>query len=160
MASSADEQRDFARDAASGNALEIQTGQFVAAHAQDSQIKQFAQTLVQDHTKAQQQLKQAAQQMGVTLNDELNPVHRAMLQELQQKQGKDLERAFVFGAVGDHAKDVLEYSWASQTLQDAQLKQYAAQNIQTLQKHSQTAEDLARSVIGVRMSPTASIQRP
>jgi len=106
-AGSSDNQREFAREAASGNALEIQTGQFVASHAQDAQIKQFAQTLVQDHQKAQQQLKQAAQQMGVTLNDDLNPVHRAMLQELQQKQGKDLERAFVFSAVGDHAKDIL-----------------------------------------------------
>jgi len=45
-------------------------------------------------------------------------------------------------------------------VQDAQLKQYASQNIAALQKHSQTAEDLARTVIGVRTSPTASILQP
>jgi len=157
--SPAEEQRDFVREAASGNTMEIQAGQFVAEHTQNPQVKQFAQTLVQDHQKAQQQLKQAAQQASVQITaDEITPVHKAMIQELQQKNGKDLDRAFIFGAVGDHRKDILAYSYASQNLQNAQLKQYATQNLAVLQKHYQEAEDLARTVTGVRESPAASIQ--
>jgi len=138
--------------------MEIQTGQFVAEHTQNPQVKQFAQTLVQDHQKAQQQLKQSAQQASVQITDELNPVHKAMVQELQQKSGKELDRAFIFSAVADHRKDILEYSYASQNLQNAQLKQYATQSLPVLQKHYQSAEDLARTVAGVRESPAASIR--
>jgi len=154
--SPADQQQDFVKDAASGNAMEVQVGQFIEGHTENPQVKQFAQTLVQDHQDAQQKLKQAAQQAGVPITEELSPVHKAMLQELQKKSGKDLDRAFVFSAVADHHKDILEYTYASQNLQNAQLKQYASQCIPVLQKHSQTAEELARSVAGVRDVPTAS----
>lgn len=150
------EQQEFVKDAASGNNMEVQTGQFVSEHSQDPQVKQAAQMLIQDHTQAQQQLKQAAQQAGVPFDDQLNPVHKAMLQELQSKSGKELDRAFAFSAIADHHKDILEYTYASQSLQNAQLKQYATQSLPVLKRHLTMAAALAQSVANVRDTNTAS----
>src|SRR5437764_1356351 len=61
---------EFVREAASGNQMEIQVGQYVSEHAQDPQVKQFAQMLVQDHQASQQKLKAAAQQGGMQVNDQ------------------------------------------------------------------------------------------
>ncbi|MGN6369712.1 MAG: DUF4142 domain-containing protein [Phycisphaerae bacterium] len=150
------EDKEFVRDSGSGNKMEIEVGQYIAEHTQNPQVKQYAQTLVQDHQQSQEQLKQAASQAGVSFSDQLTPEHKAMLKELKQKSGDDLNRDFVFSAIADHHKDILEFTYASQHLQNQQLKQYAQQTIPTLQKHLQLANTLSQSITGVQDNSTAS----
>jgi putative membrane protein len=135
--------QDFVKHAISGNLLEVQLGQLVSQKAQDPQIKQFAQRLVEDHRKANEQLKQVAQQMNVQVSDQLLPVHQAKLDHFQQKQGKPLEIGFIFDQVGMHAKDVLEYQYVAQNAQNPQLKQLAAQALPHLREHLQMAQRIA-----------------
>ena len=137
------EQQEFVKEAASGNQMEIQEGQLAEQRAQDPQVKQLAQRLVEDHQKAQQQLQQVAQQLGVTISEQLMPVHQAMLQSIQRKQGRDFERCFSFGQVADHTKDILEYQYAAEHAQNQQLKQYAQQQIPTLREHLHMARQAA-----------------
>lgn len=143
------QEKEFVHDSASGNKMEVELGQFVAGHTQNAQAKQFAETLVQDHQKSQEQLKQAAQQAGVAFNDDLTPVHQAMLQEIEKKSGKDLDRDFAFSAIADHHKDILEFTYASKTLSNPALKQYAQQTLPVLQKHLNMADQLAQIVANV-----------
>jgi hypothetical protein len=70
-----------------------------------------------------------------------------MLQEMQKKDGQALERAFAFDQVGDHHKDLLKYQWQAEHAQDAQLKQYAQQQIPTLREHLQLAEQCAQQFV-------------
>ena len=111
-------EQDWIKHAMSGNQFEIQVGQLVSQKAQDPQVKQFAQRLVQDHQKAADQLRQVAQQMNVQASDDLMPAHQAKLQEFQQKDAKQLELAFIFDQVGHHTKDVLEYQFVAQNAQN------------------------------------------
>jgi putative membrane protein len=138
------EQENFVKDSASDNQFEIQAGKFVEQHAQNPQVKEFAQKLQQDHQQAQEQLKQAAQGAGVTISDQLMPVQQAKLEELQKKQGESLERAFVFDQIGDHQKDILCNEYAAQHAQNQQIKQFAQQQVPALREHlhmaMQTAE--------------------
>jgi len=127
------------RHAASDNQFEIQVGQMVQERAQNPQVKQLAQRLVQDHQRAQQQLQQVAQQANVTISDQLMPVQQAMLQEMQQKQGQELERAFTFHQVGGHEKDILMAQWAASHEQNQQFQQYARQQIPVLEEHLKMA---------------------
>lgn len=140
------EQR-FIQMASSDNNYEIQLGQLVQQRAQEQSVKELAQRLVQDHQKAEEQLRQCAQQIGVTLSDQLNPVHQAMLREMQQKQGPELERAFTFDQVGDHHKDVLKFQWVAEHAQDPQVKQYAQQQVPVLREHLQMAERCAEQFV-------------
>jgi predicted outer membrane protein len=54
-----------------GNQEEIQLGQFAQQRAQNPQVKQFAQTMVEEHGRAVQQLQQAMPEVA-SLNLELN----------------------------------------------------------------------------------------
>jgi len=140
--------QEFVRHAMMDNQFEIQAGQLAEQRAEDQNIKQFAQMLVKDHQQAQQQLQQAAQgiQQGsqASQEKELGPVHQAMLQELQKKQGRQFDRAFLYGNVAGHTKDVLMFRDAAQELQNPQLKQYAQQTLPTLRKHLEEAQRLAQ----------------
>ena len=136
-------EQDWIKHAMSGNQFEIQLGQLVSQKAQDPQVKQFAQRLVQDHQKAADQLRQVAQQMNVQASDDLMPAHQAKLQEFQQKDAKQLELAFIFDQVGHHTKDVLEYQFVAQNAQSPQLKQFAQQAVPHLRQHLQAAISIA-----------------
>jgi putative membrane protein len=58
-----------------------------------SQVRQFAQKMVQDHTGAGDRLKEAAQ--GQTVPTDLDQQHAQMLQQLQGASGPDFDRRYV-----------------------------------------------------------------
>ena len=58
--------RQFVSAAASGGIAEVQTAQLAEQQSSKSQVKSFAQKMIDDHTKANQQLASLASQMGVT----------------------------------------------------------------------------------------------
>lgn len=133
----------FAREAAADNLFEIQAGQNVEQKAQNQQVKQLAQRLVQDHQRAQQQLEQAAQQDKIQLPTSLEDWQQAKLQHMEKHQGQQAEMNFAFGQVGDHTADILKYRYEAEHGQNAQLKQYAQQQIPILEEHLQLARQAA-----------------
>jgi len=135
------------REAASDNQFEIQAGQFVAEKAQNPQVKQLAQKLVQDHQRAQQQLQQIGGRENATAQGQLMPVQQAKLEALRQKQGEELETSFVFDSVGDHEKDVLKAQWQAQHEKNPQLQQYAQQQIPVLEEHLRMARMAAEQFV-------------
>jgi putative membrane protein len=141
------EEQHFIQEVASDNMFEQRLGQMVEQKAQDPQIKKLAQKLAQDHQKAEQQLQPIAQQMGITLSQELNPVHQAMLQEMQKKQGQQLERAFAFHTVGEHQTDILMFQYVAQHAPDQQVKQYAQEQIPTLREHMMLAQQCSEQFV-------------
>lgn len=64
----------FVRDAARGGQMEVHMGKLGVQKAQNEQVKQFAQKLIDDHTKANQELKQIASSKGITLPDSADEV--------------------------------------------------------------------------------------
>jgi putative membrane protein len=133
----------FAREVAQANLFEIQAAQLAEQRVQSQDVKQFAQTIVQDHQQANQKLQQIAQSKGIDLPKDLDEVHQAKLQKMQKLQGKHFEKHFVYGMVAGHVMAVLEFRDASQELQDKDLKQFATQTLPKLQHHLQMAERLA-----------------
>jgi putative membrane protein len=130
---------------ADANNFEIQAGQLAQQKAQSDEIKQFAKMMVDDHTQAQQQLQQIAQQKGWQFSQQLMPVHRAMLEELNKLDGQEFEKAYLYGQVAGHTKVALGLRDAKTELQDAELRQYAATIFPKVQQHLQHAQRLANA---------------
>ena len=64
--------RQFIKKAAQGGLAEVQLGQLATEKADSPDVKQFGQKMVDDHGKANDQLKQVASNKGVTIPDKLN----------------------------------------------------------------------------------------
>ena len=134
----------FVEFASTNDQFEIQAAKLAERQAQDDQIKQMARQVAQDHQEASQQLQRAAQQAGVQVSQQLKPYQQAMLQELQQMQGEDFDKAWLYGQVAGHTKAVLKFRDAAQELQNPQLKQFAQQTLPKLQQHLQHAQQMAQ----------------
>jgi len=134
----------FVECAATMDQFEIQAAKLAERQASDDQIKQFARMITQDHEQSSQKLQQAAQQAGIQVSQQLKPAQQAMLQELQQMQGQEFDRAWLYGNVAGHTVAVLKFRDAAREGQNEQIKQFAQQTLPTLQKHLQHAQELAQ----------------
>ena len=137
--------RSFIEDAAKGGMMEVQAGQVAQSKATDPAVKDFASTLVQDHTKANDELKQIAESKGVQLPTKLDWTQGHELKKLKGEKSKDFDREFAQHEVKDHQKDVKKFEKASRDLKDPDLKAWAEKTLPDLKKHLQMAQQLPQA---------------
>jgi putative membrane protein len=68
----------FINDAAEGGLMEVRMGEIGKQKGQSADVKQFAERLIADHTKANNELKDLASKKGVMLPAELPDKHQKM----------------------------------------------------------------------------------
>jgi putative membrane protein len=139
---------DFINNAAKGNRAEVQLGKMVAAKTKDPSVKQFAEMMVKDHTDALNKLQQLAQSKNITLPDGIPDDAQDLQAKISKDTGKQLDKDYMNGMVQDHQKDVQEFQQAANTLQDPDIKNWAATTLPTLQKHLDKAQQIDSKVNG------------
>jgi putative membrane protein len=134
------------------NQGEVQMGQMGAQMAQDPQVKQFAQQMVDDHSKNDQQLTSMAQTMGIQLTgkdfqDKQKEAQKDM-QKVQGKTGAEFDKAYMDQMVKDHEKDVKEVGKLAKKAHDAKQTELASMLDQThskMQSHLDMAKQIQKS---------------
>ena len=127
----------FAMEAAEGGMMEVQLGKLASTRATSSAVKQHAKMMVEDHSKANAELKQLAASKNITLPDSLSGEKQNDIKDLSEKKGADFDKAYTDFMVDDHKKDVDKFKEASEKCNDADLKAWAAAKLPTLQSHLQ-----------------------
>ena len=133
MLSSAD--TAFAMKAAQGGMAEVQMGKLAADKASNPDVKAYGQQMVDDHTKANDQLKAVAQQENMTLPSDLNPKDQMMYDRLSKMSGSAFDKAYVKNMVRDHEMDVKDFQKESNTGKDDKIKGFASETLPVLQGH-------------------------
>lgn len=137
---------DFMTKAASGGMLEVELGRLVAQRGATSEGKQFGQQMVDDHTKANEELKALAAQMNITLPTTLGEDHREVLDDVTDEKGVDMDKKYLQEMVKDHEEDVKEYTEASVRATDPDIKAFAAKNVPVLKEHLSMAQRMQAAV--------------
>jgi putative membrane protein len=136
----------FIKKAAEGGLAEVQLGQLAAQKAESQQVKQFGQRMVDDHTKANDQLKQVASEKGVNIPEKLDAKDAATKARLEKLSGAEFDRAYMADMVRDHTKDVREFENEANTAKDPAVKNFASQTLPTLKDHLKEAKSVASQV--------------
>jgi putative membrane protein len=132
----------FVKKAAQGGMAEVELGQLATQKAQSEDVKKFGQRMVDDHSKANDQLKTLASEKGVTLPTDLDAKDKALKNRLSKLSGDQFDRAYMQSMVQDHKKDVAEFQKESRSAKDSDVKNWASQTLPTLQSHLQQAEQV------------------
>ena len=151
--------RKFMEKAAEGGMAEVQMGKLATQKAESDQVKQFGQRMVDDHTKADQQLKQLASTKGVTLPADLDKSSQREYDKLSKLSGAQFDREYMDHMVSDHKKDISEFKSEAKKAQDADVKQFASSTLPTLEEHlnlAQAADKVARNEAKTQTSSRAS----
>lgn len=136
--------QQFANQAAEAGLAEVQLGQLAVQRASSSEVKEYAQEMVQDHTQANNELQQLAAQKGITLPQSLNQQHQTARTNLSNLSGEAFDRAYMDLMKQDHAKVVSLFQQQANQGQDPELRNWAAKTLPALQEHAQTAQSTAK----------------
>jgi putative membrane protein len=135
----------FVNNAASGGEMEVALGKLAATKATNDDVKKFGQQMVDDHSKANEELKGLAKGKGVDLTKAEEKATKMESKEegkLAKKEGDAFDKAYMDMMVKDHEDDVKEFEKASKDCDDADLKAWAAKTLPTLKSHLEMAKDV------------------
>jgi putative membrane protein len=135
--------RHFVKKAAEANEAEVELGKLATEKGQSDDVKKFGQRMIDDHSKANDQLKQVASSKGVDVPNDLSAKDKATKDRLSKLSGEKFDRAYMNDMVKDHTKDVAEFRRESKTAKDPDVKNFAAQTLPTLEDHLKEARSLA-----------------
>lgn len=138
--------RTFMQNAAVGGMAEVQLGKLAQEKASSDAVKQFGARMVQDHGKANAELKTLASKQDVTLPTELDAKHKAEQERLSKLSGAAFDRAYVEAMVEDHQHDVEAFRKAAQSVDDPDVKAFAARTLPTLEEHLTLVKQLQTQV--------------
>lgn len=138
----------FAMMAAQGGMAEVQMGQLAAQKGTDADVKAFGQQMVDDHTKANDQLKSVASGEGMTLPSSMGAKEQAEFTKLQNLSGPQFDHAYVKAMVKDHEEDVKEFQKESSMGKDPQIKNFASTTLPILQGHLDKIKGIQSKMTG------------
>jgi putative membrane protein len=140
--------RAFVKEAAIGGLAEVEFGNLAKEKASNADVKQFGERMVTDHGKANDELKQWAQQKNVTLPTELDAKHKATHDRLSKLSGDTFDKAYMREMVSDHEKDVAAFKKESSAAHDPDLKAWVTKTLPTLEDHLKMAHETYKKVSG------------
>jgi len=140
--------RTFATKAASGGKEEVELGRLAAQQASNSDVKAFANRMVQDHSKAGDELMQITNKLGITLPAQDDPMFIQVKDKLSKLKAADFDRAYMSEMVNGHTKVANDFESYLNNGTNTELKGWASKTLPTVRDHLQQAKDISAKLGG------------
>lgn len=138
--------RDFLMEAAKGGMMEVEAGKLAAANASSAEVKAFGKMMVEDHSKANAELKGVASQINATVPATLDADAQKHIDDMKKMKGKEFDKHYVDMMVDDHDKDVSKFEDESKNAKNDAVKAFAAKTLPVLQKHQERIKSIKASM--------------
>jgi putative membrane protein len=136
----------FAMKAAQANMAEVELGKLALQKAMSDDVKKFAQMMVDDHSKALDELKGAAGTKNITWPTAIDAEHKKLSDKLSKLSGAGFDREYMQAMVDGHKKVAADLRKESQSGADSDLKAWAGKTLPTVEAHLKQAETVNRTV--------------
>ena len=136
--------RMFVKNAMEGGLAEVQLAQLTLQKSSNDQVKQFAQKMIDDHTKLNEQMKPVAQQLGVQAPTQISKKDSKTIAKMQSLSGSAYDQAYIQDMVKDHKKDLSDFQLEASSGSDPTVKDAANQGGQMIAQHLQLIQQIAK----------------
>ncbi|WP_181305079.1 DUF4142 domain-containing protein [Rufibacter sp. XAAS-G3-1] len=136
----------FLMEAASGSMMEVQLGKLALERSANSEVKKFAQMLVDHHTKAHQELITIASGMNITLPSSLLPMHQELADQLSKLTGNEFDKEYIDEIEDVHESDIALFDVVSNAAPTTTVKAFAIRTLPVLRIHEHQADELEAKV--------------
>ena len=138
--------RTFVMTADEGNSTEIAASQMALKKSKNSEIRTYAQQMIDDHTKLRTDMAPFASQMGVTTPQPLNAAHQAEAKRMAALSGKQFEMEYIKAMDVDHHKTLGLFQNEESTTSNQELKTAVQQGEQVVKQHTDMADQMAQKM--------------
>jgi putative membrane protein len=132
--------------AAQTDMTEAHKGQMAESQAARADLKKFANTLVHDHTKSYQQVRELAVKEGVSIPQGINIAKNKAIEELIRLSGSRFDQQFIRYEITDHRRAIAVFKREANRGQDPEVRAYAAKMVPILEAHLQLAQKCAKPI--------------
>jgi putative membrane protein len=162
MSSTMKADQAFVTKAAQGGMAEVELGKLAQQKASSPEVKNFAQRMVDDHSKANDELKSIAEKKNITIPTAIDSKDKAEYNRLSKLSGTAFDRAYMDAMLKDHRTDVSEFQYEARAGQDADVRGFASKTLPTLQEHLKQAESTNSAVAtsGVKDNKGTNVKKP
>ena len=136
----------FLKKAAEGNMTQVELGKLAEEKGSNPAVKEFGKRMVEDHTKANEELNTAAGKVNVQIPTEVPKSGQKTRDKLAKLSGPDFDRAYAKLMVNDHKENVQTFTDEARMGREPEVKTFAAKTLPTLQEHQKMAENMRTSV--------------
>jgi putative membrane protein len=152
--------QNFANDLTIANMAEVELGKMAVDHSANAEVKKFGQMMIDDHTKAGEQLKSIASMHSIQVPTDLDAKHRELRDKLTNLKGAAFDREYMAAMAAGHAEvartlesriDKSGGTVVAQKSDDAvtmSLNQWAAEAYPVVQGHLKQARTINDAVKG------------
>ena len=132
----------FVSEAAGGGMAEVELASLAINRSQNPEIKNFAKRMIEDHSKANDELKPIAASKSLILPKEVGARERALSDKLSKLSGAEFDKEYVKAMVEDHEQDVKAFQTQAQDGTDAEIKAFAARTLPVIREHLQMIQNI------------------
>lgn len=136
----------FIRQATIGNEFEVRSSQLALSKTRNEAIRQFAQRMVDDHSKAAQDLSSVASTIPNVGSEmagaQLDSEHTALLDKLSGATGQDFDEQYVKDQVKAHDDAVNLFKSYAGAGDNQALKDFASRTLPVLQSHQHDIDQI------------------
>ena len=133
----------FLQDAAASGMAEIQLGQLALSTSSDDKVKALAQSVVDDHTKANDALKSLAESKKVTLPAAPTSDAQKQGEKLKALKGSQFDEAWSKDMVQDHNDAIKAFTKEAKQTKDPDIQKFVAATLPALKAHLDASQQLA-----------------
>lgn len=135
--------QQFIRRAAADSLTEVELGQLAVKRASNSDVRKYAQQMVDDHRKASGHLNELASKKGLTLSTKPTAATEAIKRRLIRFSVDQFDNAYMAEVLKHHKQNVEEFRSESKTTHDPQLRGFVTETLPILEDHLKKAEAIA-----------------
>ena len=141
----------FMMMAATGGKNEISLSEQALSKSSNEDVKKYAQTMIDDHTKAGDELKEVAMSKNVTLPTEPDAKHKTAATKMSSMSGDALDKEYLKMMVKDHEATVAMFQKEINGGKDAEAKAFAEKTLPTIQGHLEMARTMMNGMMNGKM---------
>ena len=138
--------RLFVRNAAEGGMAEVEMAKVAQQRGTSADIKSFADRMVTDHSKANQQLTSIVAAKGASVPDKLLHKDSQEMIKLDHLQGAKFDKEYVKVQLAAHKDAVKLFKREAKHGKDTELRSFAGPTLPVLQDHLAMVTALSKNV--------------
>ncbi|MBC7694986.1 MAG: DUF4142 domain-containing protein [Burkholderiales bacterium] len=138
--------RKFVKCTAEEGLYEVKLGELARKTGLSIDVKALATHMVEDHSKANSELKELADKKGIAFPTSMNSKAMKHYDKLAKKQGKDFDKAYTMCLMMTLKKSICMFKKEVKKGSDTDIKAWAANTLKTLEQHKEMTKETCNAI--------------